>query len=102
VSPQVAAGVYLFVSVESLAVHATVLARLARLDVRPRGVARTVACRVVAQLAALGLGGYALAYPAAGPVGALCVLCAVSIMWQVNSAADWRLRRATQTSREHR
>lgn len=100
-----AAFIYLGVSLVSLAVQVFGLGRMADTNPRTpalvrRAMARTAACRVIAALLYVVLGGLAVSgqQQAAAPT-ALVVFTVIQVMWQANAIADVILRRALDGGR---
>jgi hypothetical protein len=88
---------YLFVSVESVAIQ---LVSLYRLRGRTAGsvgrhLRRTVLTRVIVMSVYVGVGTVNLLDRSTLSVPALVLFTAVALVWQVNSLADARLGRAT-------
>jgi fatty acid desaturase len=87
--------ILLAVSVMSTAVQVAALRQLRPLraaDPVHAGMVRTIACRILAAFAYVGVAVTTLAAHGALPVLALVVFTAVQGLWQMNSVADVRLR----------
>jgi hypothetical protein len=87
--------ILLAVSVMSTAVQVAALRQLRPLraaDPVHAGMVRTIACRILAALAYVGVAITTLAAHGALPILALVVFTAVQGLWQMNSVADVRLR----------
>jgi hypothetical protein len=99
----VLAVLYLFVSVESVAIQLVSLARLRSRyrDAVHRHLLRTVRTRVIVMSAYVGLGMYNLLDRNNLSIVALSLYTAVALVWQFNSLADARLARERNGKDSH-
>jgi hypothetical protein len=91
----VLAALYLFVSLESVAIQTVSLVRLrgGPPDRVHRHLVRTVTCRVAVMSVYSGIGVVNLIDRSTLSIVALAVYTGAALLWQVNSLADVRLRR---------